>query len=157
MQAQLRALTILLEDLRALLETLLACQALWLRLAPTFALPGAAQHMPSECLTFAQVLACRRHICVHSLSMVQCPLGIGFQKHDGHLMLNHAWAHKLYTAEASRHMQASQDWRTLMQQVAAAPSWAALAEQPEGLVKRLRELHASLQEAQGGTAAFCKV
>jgi hypothetical protein len=44
-----------------------------------------------------------------------------------------------------------------MQQVAAAPSWAALAEQPEGLVKRLRELHANLQEAQGGTAAFCKV
>ena len=61
------------------------------------------------------------------------------------------------TAEASCHVQASQDWRTLMQQVAAAPSWVALAEQPEGLVKRLRELHVNLQEAQGGTAAFCKV
>lgn len=44
-----------------------------------------------------------------------------------------------------------------MQQVAAAPSWTALAEQPEGLVKRLQELHDNLQEAQGGTAAFCKV
>lgn len=56
-QAQLHALTALLDSLRALLEALLACQALWLRQAPVFALPGAAQHMPFECLTFLQVLA----------------------------------------------------------------------------------------------------
>ena len=54
-------------------------------------------------------------------------------------------------------MQASQDWRTLTQRIAAAPSWAALAEQPEGLLQGLRQSHGNLQEAQGGTAAFCHV
>ena len=149
----------LFDDLRALLEALLACQAMWLRLAPIFALLGAAQHMPSECLTFAQVLACSRYSCVHLdlLSMVQCPRGIDFQKHDGNVCCHACCPTSYNTAEASCHAQASQDWRTLMHQVAAAPSWAALAEQPEGLVKRLRELHGNLQEAQGGTAVFCKV
>jgi hypothetical protein len=85
--------------------------------------------------------------------MVQCPLGIDFPKLGG----KNVSAYKLHTAEATCHIQASQDWHTLMHQVAAVPSWAALAEQPEGLMKRLRELHANLQEAQGGTAAFCKV
>jgi hypothetical protein len=55
MQAQLSTLALLLDSLRALLEALMSCQPLWLRLAPVFALPNAAQHMPSECLTFAQV------------------------------------------------------------------------------------------------------
>ena len=54
-QTQLHALTILSDSLWELLEAMVACQTLWLRLAPIFALPGATQHMPSECLTFAQV------------------------------------------------------------------------------------------------------
>lgn len=55
LQVQLASLAALLDSLQALLEALHGCQLLWQRLAPVFALSDAAQHMPSECLTFAQV------------------------------------------------------------------------------------------------------
>ena len=71
----------LLDSLWALLEALSGCQGLWLRLAPIFALPGAAQHMPSECLTFAQVLACTSSFVADVNGAV--PSSIGSQKHDG--------------------------------------------------------------------------
>ena len=81
----------LFDSLRALLEVLLACQALWLRLAPIFALQGAAQHMPSECLTFAQVLACCK-------CWMQCQCRnalLVFQGHNDNFLLRCALAYEL--------------------------------------------------------------
>ncbi len=52
---QLAAQQELLERLQQLLAGLAGCQALWLRLAPIFALPDASRHLHSDHFTFAHV------------------------------------------------------------------------------------------------------
>lgn len=75
------------------------------------------------------------------------------------LMVQDSWTSMRYFDKEGnvRGLQASQDWRTLMNEAAAAPSWAALSEQAGSLEKRLHSIQRGLDEAQLGTPAYCKV